>query len=390
MEQICDFSICSGCGVCSSVCPKQCISFEEGKKGHLFPKIDTSLCIDCKKCVRTCPALKEHPGIMPTHAFAAFARDKDDYLTTNSGGAAQVLSLQILAENGVVYGCAALPGADIRHIRVETVEELNLLKGSKYVQSNVRGVYKEIIKDIKSGRQVLFVGTPCQTAAVSALFSKNPDNLLLVDLICHGVPSKKYLHTYLSRHVPDIKEIQTLRFRTTRGYQITAAKLRPGSQEEILYKSVPLSENAYGDDYCSPFFFGFISRPSCYTCQYAKPQRSSDITIGDFWGLGKMEPQPDLPDHTKGISVILPITEKGYRIFEKIKDKLYIDERPVKEAINGNHQLQHPAKHTRRMTLYEHLCPFLGTTRAYRLVNIDKPVRKALRPYFHKLKQKLK
>lgn len=384
MERVCDYNICSGCGVCTSVCPRSCISMEEGEKGHLYPVIDTSLCIDCKKCERTCPALKEHTGEEPTVAYAAFARSEHEYMTTTSGGAAQILSLQTIKDGGIVYGCASLPGAVIRHIRIDNIADLELLKGSKYVQSDVTEVYKEIRSDIKSGRQVLFIGTPCQTAAVAALFPKRPENLLLVELICHGVPSQKSLQSYLRRYITDLKSVSRIRFRTEEGFQCEVT----GSNGERLYQSVPLSKSQYGDRYYSPFFFGFSYRASCYTCPYAKPQRCSDITIGDFWGLGAEGNPPQFPEHSKGISLILPVTAKGKEMFGKVKDAFYYAERTVEEAIKGNKQLQQPTRHTLRIKSYEKLSHITGENMAFHLTNIDWHVRLFLRPYIHKIKKK--
>lgn len=385
MEQVCDYSICTGCGVCSSVCPKACISFVEGKKGHLYPKIDPKKCIDCKKCQRTCPALKTQTGIMPTVAYAAFTRNEYDYKTTTSGGAAQVLSQYILDKGGVVYGCAVMPGADVRHIRVTTSNELERLKGSKYVQSNLLDIFPLIKKDVKEGLTVLFIGVPCQVASIISLFGKKPDNLILVDLICHGVPSLASLQNYLNKHIGDLSKIQQLRFRTSSGFQIVASGLEQNfNRKKNIYESVPLAKSPYGDEYYTPFFYGFSYRPSCYKCQYAKPSRISDITIGDFWGLNNNELPSSFPNHQKGISVILPSTAKGNEMISQIKPFLHIAERPVEEAINGNKQLQHPTIRNFRIKIYEVLSPIIGIKEALKLTNIDMRLRRTLRPYIRK------
>lgn len=391
MEKTCNYNVCTGCGLCSYVCPKSCISFCIGAKGHLFPKIDTMSCIDCKKCVRVCPALNTREEKRPSKAYAAFTKDKRDYLTTTSGGAAQVLSKFIIENNGVVYGCAALPGVQVKHIRVDNISDLELLKGSKYVQSNILDIFPLVKKDIQSGVKVLFIGVPCQVAAILALFNKRPDNLLLVDLICHGVPSLDSLHDYLKKHVGDISKIEFLKFRTSRGFQAVASKSRLGSDtEEIFYESVPLAISPYGDEYYSPFFYGYSYRPSCYQCQFAKPERISDITIGDFWGLRNNELPDSFPVHQKGISVILPVSDKGSDMISSIKAQMYITERPVEEAIEGNKQLQHPTKRNIRIKVYELLSPYFGIKMSFKLTNLDQPLRNILRPYLLKLKKSIK
>ena len=387
MEQVCDYSICTGCAACGSVCPKKCISFIEGKKGHLYPKIDTSICIDCKKCKRTCPALKPNTGQLPQKAFAAFTRNQDDYLTTTSGGAAQVLSLHILNNGGVVYGCALLPGVIIKHIRIEDKKQLELLKGSKYVQSDLTDVYRTIKLDVDSDRPVLFIGTPCQTAAISALFPNKPNNLLLVDLICHGVPSQSSLRNYLKSHITDLSLIHEIKFRINGKYQIKIFGSPIGSVPTVLYESKPLFDSPYSDRYCSEFFYGFSCRSSCYTCSFAQPQRCSDITIGDFWGLKETGNVLQLPKHKKGISVILPISSKGLETVREIQDKMYIVERPIEEAIKGNKQLQHPTKKTCKIKLYEQLSTYVGDRTAFNIINVEGRIKTLLRPYIVRIKK---
>lgn len=387
MERTCDYDICTGCGACIEVCPKNCISFRKGKKGHLFPKIDTSLCIDCKKCIRVCPALKLFDTNRPSLAYAAMTKSKEDYLTTTSGGAAQVISKYVIENGGVVYGCAALPGVQVKHIRVDNIADLDLLKGSKYVQSNLLGIFPQIKKDVEAGIKVLFIGVPCQVASIISFFKKKPDNLVLVDLICHGVPSLDSLQKYLRHHISDISEIQTIRFRTNLGFQLIASTLdKKNDNESILYESIPLGIDPYGDEYYSPFFYGFSYRPSCYTCKFAKPERISDITIGDFWGLNNKELPQNFPDHKKGISVILPTSSKGIELIEAIKSNVYITERPVEEAIKGNKQLQHPTKRNSRIKIFEMISPLLDVKIAFKLTNIDKPLRTIIRPYLIKIK----
>lgn len=387
MEKTCDYSICTGCGVCCEVCPKHCITFVTKEKGHLFPQINVSECIDCKKCERVCPALKNISAVKPENAFAAIAIDREDYLTTTSGGAAQIISKHIILKGGVVYGCAALPGVEIKHIRIDNVDDLNKLKGSKYVQSDMSGIFYSLKKDIEVGLPVLFIGVPCQVAAIKSLFNKQPENLMLVDLICHGVPSHKSLKNYLEKHISNISTIDDLKFRTSRGFQVVASKRRLGSQEkEILYESVPLADNPFGEEYYSPFFYGYSYRPSCYFCHYAKPQRISDITIGDFWGLDESSMPINFPPHKKGISLILPNTEQGARIKSEIEKYMHLAERPVEEAIEGNKQLQQPTTRTLKIKVYEFLSKYIGNNIAFRITNFDMPLRIFLRPYLKKLK----
>lgn len=366
MEKTCDYSICSGCGVCATVCPKDCISFSTGDFGHIYPRIDTEKCIDCKKCQKVCPSLNNFGQQFPKNAFAGIINNKADYLSSTSGGAAQALSLGILKDGGVVYGCASLDEGRVEHIRVGEPNKLVLLKGSKYVQSDVSKVYKQILHDIKDGTQVLFIGTPCQCAAVKALFKSPPTNLSLVELICHGVPSQKYLFKCLEKKGVNRKEIGRLTFRTEKGYQLVVYD-NEGHNFEPIYESNPLFDKGCKDMYYKTFFYGYSFRPGCYTCKFARSERVADITIGDFWGLGVELPANEIPPHKHGISVILPCTSKGEELLNKVSDLINLYPRPVEEAINGNHQLQHPTKKGVDVRLFNFLRRIVGVSLAFQI-----------------------
>lgn len=362
MSTICDRSSCTGCGLCSSLCPVSCISMEPGKLGHLFPLIDERKCLKCGLCTKNCPALNTSERHSPQHAFAAWSRDESDYRSSTSGGVSSVLSHYTIDHGGVVYGCAVLPGANIEHIRIDKKEDLYRIKGSKYVQSSITKVLPMIKQDVQNRNLVLFLGTPCQVAAVKKLFKFNPDNLILVDIVCHGTPSQKMLQRYLRRHV-SINIVDDVKFRTEGGFIINAL-----SQKHILYSSPELWRNRYKDYYYNAFMDGFSYRDSCYECQYASSERVSDITIGDFWGLGKEYSSDEIPEHRYGVSLVLPNTDKGQTLFQAITKDLNVYERTVSEAVKGNDQLRHPKEKTKRVIAYRFLQPLLGDKGAYDII----------------------
>ena len=198
MIVICEKKQCFGCGLCAYSCPKHCISMEIGNSfGHLFPHIDQSACVDCGLCQKKCPALHLPEKQRPITAYAAWSIDSEDYQSSTSGAAASVLSRHVLEQGGVVYGCAMLRDIDVRHIRIDNVSDIKKLKGSKYVQSDLMDIFASLKTDVETGRQTLFIGTPCQVAAMKRLFKNQPDNLILVDLICHGVPSLELLRQHI-------------------------------------------------------------------------------------------------------------------------------------------------------------------------------------------------
>lgn len=366
MEKTCDYQDCTGCGICSTVCPKNCISFITGDFGHLYPKIDVNKCVDCKRCEKVCPAINDQTRIRPKIAYAGIIKNEHDYKTTTSGGAAQAISLNCLQNGGIVYGCASLPEGKIEHIRVADLQSLELLKGSKYVQSTTWKIVHKLTEDVKSGREIVFIGTPCQCAAVKLLFRKKPENLTVVELICHGVPSQKYLYDYFNAQGINPKDIDRIWFRTEKGFQILCAKQEHGSYATI-YESVPLWQRGCHDLYYKTFFYGYSYRPSCYRCKFAYPERVSDITIGDFWGLGKTMPADEIPEHQKGISVILPCTDKGMTVVDSIGSIISLYERPVDEAIAGNHQLQHPTIKGFDVKLFNNLRKVIGIRLAFEI-----------------------
>lgn len=362
MDKICDKDICTGCGLCASICPKNSIKMVTiGKLGHLYPQIDQEKCVDCGLCKKKCPSLNTPIQTAPITAYAAIAKDNEEYHSSTSGGAASVFSRYIIEKGGVVYGCAVVEDddvVDIRHIRVDMIDELYRLKGSKYVQSRITEIIPLLKEDIKNGKEVLFVGTPCQCAAIKNLYNKTPDNLYLVDLICHGVPSLSLLKRHIRNVLPN-KQINKLSFREGNEY-----KLSLNVNTESAYCKSMLTDR-FSDFYYDTFIDGVTFRESCYTCRYAKPYRCSDITIGDFWGLNKDAVQ-DFPEHSKGTSVLLPITDKGVDLIDATKTKLYIIERIVDEAVKGNHQLQHPINKGWRTKMFRYLAKSLRLETAYK------------------------
>lgn len=368
MDIICDIKHCTGCAACMNRCPKQCIEMLPDKElWHLHPVIDHSKCIDCGSCQKVCPV--NHPLDLrkPLHAYAGWDKDAKEYISSTSGGAASAFARFFIRNGGVVYGCAMLPNIEAKHIRVDNLNDISKLKGSKYVQSTIGTTYHSVREDLRQGRKVLFIGTPCQVAGVkSYIGERNSDNLYTVDLICHGTPPLAFLKKHVLKKTKGIVPDQVL-FR--KGAYLLLL-LREGKE---LYRS-SLFEQRYQDIYYNAFFDGFSYRDSCNTCRYAQPNRVSDITIGDFWGL-----EENLPiEHPHGCSVLLPTTKKGMELIEEIKSEFNLFERTVEEAVKGNDQLRHPKEADFRIRLFKKISPFIGIGNAYRFCMIDKITRRKI------------
>lgn len=369
---ICEKNKCTGCGVCTIVCPKQCISLKEGPLGHLFPSINKTNCINCGVCRKRCPSNIQISVKFPQNCYAAWAKDEYVYKTTTSGGIATVMSRYVISQGGVVYGCAMMPNIVVKHVRVDNYEDLEFLKGSKYVQSSIVDVLSQIKVDINHERLVLFIGTPCQVAAIKSIFNVLPTNLLLVDIICHGVPSISFLRNHAKRVVKTV-DLDYIRFRE-RGYTMTMIK-----KGKTIYK-MPLWEQRYRDLYLNTFIDGFSYRDSCNNCVYAKPERVGDITIGDFWGLGKLNPVDDLPIHKYGCSVVLTNTNKGSDFFDLLKKNIFEFKRPMEEALYGNDQLNHPKYADLRIRVFKKLQPLFGY-RLYYILVLDRIAKYKIRRF---------
>lgn len=343
---ICPLEKCTGCGLCAYVCKHNAISLQYDKYGFKYPRIDTNICIKCGLCRRNCPSLLcgIEANDYSQRAYACYNKNIEEHKKSSSGGLGYLIAQSFIDRKGVVYGCAFTPPLRIKHIRCTSSEEIQSLRGSKYVQSDISNLYDDIEKDLKNKKDVLFIGTPCQVAGIKRAFSKKYQNLFTVDLICHGTPSFRFLQETL----PNIKEtVANIKFREGKKFQFTMYS----KSDKIIFK-----RNLSNDLYMKGFFNGTTFRLNCYSCLYAQQQRISDITIGDFWGLKSSLMQ----NVTHGVSLVLVNTCKGVGMLDSCSSKLQMEERPIKEAFDGNEQLNRPFRKSNRCFIFRLLYPFLG------------------------------
>lgn len=365
--------LCTGCEACYNICPKQCIHERVGELGHLYPEIDREKCIQCGLCFQICPAVQTPDFHYPLKAYAAWSKDETDYRTSTSGGASSVFSQAIIREGGIVYGCMA-DGVNVRHTRITSLKELSRIKSSKYVQSQIGDCYKLVREDLKNGKKVLFIGTPCQCFGLKSFLRKEYEQLITIDLICHGVPSRSLLEQHAEKklHCP-IGQIKTIRFREGTECILT---IDNGSNK---YTS-NLWEQRHEDAYYNAFMDGYSYRESCYHCKFAHIERCTDITIGDFWGLG--EKVPFTTPHPFGVSVLLPCTSKGLHFISDLDHFLFLYDREIKEAEKGNDQLRTPKRKTMRARIFRHLFRYFSLEGSYRLVTIDYFIKKQIKKVY--------
>ena len=344
--KLCATTDCTGCEACRTICPtKSILMTSAGSVMTETPEINEDTCIKCHACERVCPVLHPQDLKQPDKAIAAIAKDKDINYTSTSGGVAAVISKWFIENNGVVYG-AVSEGRDVFHKRCVLSDDLVLLKGSKYVKSDLRNSYSEVRDDLNNGKNAVFFGTPCQIAGLKSFLKKDYDNLLTVDLICHGTPSQQLLKRHIHSIVGD-RKITRIAFRDE-GY-----KMRFYDGDRIIYEN-NLWKEQFKDAYYSAFYIACASfRDSCYHCRYASPNRVSDITIGDFWGLDK---EVKFSRNPTGISVILPVSNKGNKFLtDNIKGALEMFDRPLTEAVTGNAQLRRTSTLSRSAKLFRYL-----------------------------------
>ena len=323
---------CSGCTACVGACPKQCISMEADNEGFFYPVIDKAVCINCGLCERICPF--EHPRYDNTDnpkVYATYLKDEDQRVLSTSGGIFYAIAKWVIQQRGIVYGASFDENFKLRHFGVDRMEELSLLRGSKYLQSYLGNVFADIKDYLKSGRWVYFVGVGCQIAGLKAFLRKDYDTLITSDLVCHGVPSQQMFDWHLDylRH-KEKGRIISYSFRDCEGW---------GGCETYKYISQTRGEGvrrlySYSlSPYLYSFMYAFNLRYSCYDCKFARIPRQGDVTLADFWGVKKLFPELDV---SKGVSLALVNTNRGIYVWNQIKASVYFVESCVKDAAKEN------------------------------------------------------
>lgn len=330
---VCGDLTCTGCGACADACPFEALAIRELEPfGELTPSVDPGKCRDCGRCHAICPARNPIALRMPIKTYAAWSNEASDVERSSSGGIATALARKIIADGGVVFG-ASVGSRMARCIAVERSEDLESLRGSKYVYSAPLGAYKHAKNLLAEGRQVLFISTPCQVGALRALVDDRHARLLCVDLICHGTPSIALLQEHLD-HIVD-NQWDSFSFRGINDFHMCA--YRDG---ELVF-----DKPCFEDEFFSAFVAGFIHRDACYECPYARNQRVGDITLGDFWGLDKSLLRFVPPGK---VSLALCNTQAGITALEELPSSVHLEERKFSEADNKEQtNLHEPSPRTR-------------------------------------------
>lgn len=323
---------CFGCGACQNICPVDAIYMQEDEEGFLYPCLDEQKCIKCDKCKQVCPVLnKNETNSLPNEVLAGYS-DDEERIKSSSGGIFPLLAKYILEEKkGFVCGAAFGEDLKVYHTIISDYADIDKLRGSKYVQSEIKDIFNQIKNLLKENKYVLFSGTPCQVAGLKLFLEKDYERLLTVDVVCHGVPPASLFKKYLDETFKDDKIISfNFRDKELHGWSAQA-----GTAVTANYSKIS------NNDFFDGFEQNLYLRPSCGECKFASRKRVSDITIGDFWGIWDYEKV--LSFQKEGVSLVAATTAKGAEIVEKIKLHLaYQNSVPLKYA-KPNYPLYRPS-----------------------------------------------
>lgn len=324
MKTVCDKNMCAGCMACVDVCPKNAITVRDSLEFY-NAVVDVNKCIDCNACTRVCQQLNHSNLLKPIKWFQGWATEDSVRCNGSSGGVAYAIEKMFVREGGLVASCYFDKGI-FGFKCTQNEDELIDFVGSKYVKSNPEGIYKKISIELKQGKKVLFVGLPCQVAAVKK-FIKESDQagLYTIDLICHGTPSPSVLNIYLKQYGASLSSVVKMKFRTKQNFQVVSDYIPAEGEFGIC------------DHYSTAFLNCVCYTENCYSCAYARTERIGDITLGDSWGSSLSAAETN-----KGVSLILCQTAKGEQLLREAG--IHLEDVDLDNAVAHNHQLQEPSK----------------------------------------------
>lgn len=322
MPNLVEWNNCCGCGACANKCPKGAISMKPNKEGFLHPDIDSNLCVECGACEKACPGLApaKTAGNNPQAFIVRHKSDAIRYQST-SGGAFTAIAEEIINRGGVVFGAAMTDELSVKHVCVNTIEDLARFRNSKYVQSEIGNCYKEAKDRLVSGQWVCFSGTPCQINGLYKYLGKDYDTLIAVDVVCKSVPSPLVFKKYIEYKKGIEGSITDVVFRDKkRGFLYCTMAHYASHEDRQLSKDV-YRRGSESDEWLRLFLSGKISRRSCMNCPYQTMDKIGDITLGDIWETGDID-----FDDNKGTTMLHVWTSKGMSILDGIKSNIIFKE----------------------------------------------------------------
>lgn len=368
MIQLASRDTCSGCGVCAAVCPKHCIRMQPDNFGVLYPNIEDSYCVECRKCQKVCPVLNPLAGKIPMKVYAARSNDNNTATNSASGGIAAEMYKYALASGWTIVGAEQNKDFSVSLALSRDKTAIKRFQNSKYVFSEAHKIFDKIKISLKGNDKILIIALPCQIAAIKNVFPDNNDKLYFVDIVCHGTTPASYLKQH-------IRKIESKLNKKTVKMSFRAPEFGTGTFTFSLYNNDGLcfyfKRTKDGDTYQYGYHRHLSYRENCYNCKYACPERQGDITLADYPGLGKSSQFPYKKDN---ISCVLINTDRGFHLIQQLilENKIWAIERPVEEAIVGNGQLRRPTPR-----------PYLRNIFLKRMKSTNYNFEKAISPLVH-------
>ncbi len=349
MSWFIDLDDCCGCGACEQSCPTNCIVMSANQEGFFVPKRNIDNCIDCGLCKAVCPVLnKWMPNTKDRECYSCRTIDNGILEKSSSGGVFTHLAGEVIGHGGIVYGATFDDKWDVKISAVEDRASIDFLRGSKYVNASVEHTYQEVLHHIQQGRLVLYSGTPCQIAGLNHfLHGEKNDNLITVDIMCHGVPSPKVWRKYLMEIVKENK-IKCVSFRDKEyGWNRYALKIEV---EDGIILHEPNTQNTY----MRGFIGNLYNRYSCSRCPARGFNSGSDLTIGDYWEIENQDCEFD----NKGMSLVVINTTKGTSFFDSVRDKFLLQRIDFQDILKSRYHstlLVSAPIHPNRQYFFRHL-----------------------------------
>lgn len=331
LPQLCGLDKCTACTACVNSCFQAAITMQENEKGELHPIIDAEKCIGCGLCEKVCPEKNDSlsRNELPV-VYSCWLKKTENRKQSTSGGVAYAISCAVIEQGGHVWGAAYADDMSPVYVEANTIEELQPIQKSKYVQCAPRDCFKKIEKELKNGDLVLFAGTSCHAKGLLSFLHKKYDNLLTLDLVCHGVPGQGVFRKY--------KEYLESRYSDNLDFFTFRPKRINDGQEEAYYTLAHFENKGdvkvqkVENGYLTGFYRSLFLRECCYNCQGNGLQRYTDFTVADFWGVGKVKPFPKWRERTRGVSMLALNTSNAKFFFEKIEGMMAYELRSIEEA----------------------------------------------------------